>query len=256
MTEVHLTIDRKTVTATEGQTLLQVARMAGIDIPTLCHHEALKPRGACRLCMVEISNPKWPGWKKLVASCVYPVEEGLVVRTTTSEVEQLRKTIIDLLLARCPETEAVQALARFYGIDGSSFAPTRKKDDHCIVCGICVRVCEDLIGAHAIGVSGRGAKKKIGPAIGWVAESCIGCGACAHACPTDAISLKEADGVRRIWGRDFQLAKCAECGAFTLPQEQIDHMAARAELDRSYFELCDACRRRKIAAQFEAVMGR
>ncbi len=253
---VALTIDGKQVTAKEGETLLTVARHAGAEIPTLCNHAALEPRGACRLCLVEITNPKWPDWSKLVASCVYPVKEGLVVRTTTPEVEELRKMIVDLLLARCPDTEEITALGRFYGLEGSSFESTRDKDDHCILCGTCVRVCEDVIGASAIGISGRGATKRVGPAFGWVAETCIGCGSCAHACPTDAIKLEESDGVRRIWGKDFPLVACKECGALTLPEAQIEHMSERSGLARSYFELCDSCRRRQTAARFEEVIGR
>ena len=78
---MQLTINDKQCEAAEGQTIFEVARDNGIEIPTLCHHDALEPRGACRLCVVEITHPKWPGWKKLVTSCVYPVQDGLVVQT-------------------------------------------------------------------------------------------------------------------------------------------------------------------------------
>jgi NADH dehydrogenase/NADH:ubiquinone oxidoreductase subunit G len=251
-----LTIDLKQVRARQGQTLLEVARGAGIDIPTLCHHEALEPRGACRLCMVKISNPKWPGWSRLVASCVYPAEDGLIVQTATDEVEEVRKVIVDLLLARCPETEEIAALGRRYGLEKSTFAERQEEDDHCILCGICVRVCQDVIGVSAIGVSGRGATKVVGPPFGRVAEDCIGCGACAHACPTGAIALHEAGGMRRIWGRDFELDRCVECGRSTLPDEQVRHLVATTGLSRPTFEMCDECRRRKTADKFETVMGR
>jgi len=250
-----LTIDHRQVQATEGQTLLEVAKAAGADIPTLCHHEALEPRGACRLCMVEISHPKWPGWTKIVASCVYPAEEGLQVQTSTPEVEETRRCMVDLLLARCPETDAIRALAQRYGIAESSYE-RRAEDDHCILCGICVRVCQDVIGVSAIGVHGRGAGKGVGTPMGEISDVCIGCGACARSCPTDAISLVDEGNRRIIWDRKFTLEPCKSCGAPTLPEQQINHMVERSGLDRAYFELCDECRRREIAGRFETVMGR
>jgi len=251
----QLTINGKSVTAAEGQTLLDVARAADIEIPTLCHHEALEARGACRLCTVELTNPKWPGWKRLVASCVYPAQAGLVVKTSTPEIQELRTVLVDLLLARCPETEAIVALAEQYGIEQTSFE-RRVEDDRCILCGLCVRACEQGIGAFAIGVSGRGAVKRVGPAYGQPAEACVGCASCAHVCPTGAIPVVDEGGRRTIWNRTFQLERCAACGSPTLPTEQIDHMAGRSKLARAYFELCDDCRRRKTADHWNAVMGR
>jgi bidirectional [NiFe] hydrogenase diaphorase subunit len=252
---MQLTIDGKRVGAEAGETLLTVARRSGVGIPTLCHHEALEPRGACRLCTVEITNPKWPGWKRLVASCVYPAEADLVVETKTPEVVAIRRTLVDLLLARCPETPAIQQLGKAYGLEETSYRK-RAEDDRCILCGQCVRVCQDAIGAAAIGLSGRGAVKKVGPAYGEPSERCIGCGACARVCPTGAIPVEDRDGRRTIWGRTFDLVRCGRCGAPTLPRQQIEHQAARAGLEASSFDLCVDCRRLKTAAQLDLVMGR
>jgi len=253
---VELTIDGKPVSALEGETLLEAARRVNVEIPTLCFHDALEPRGACRLCMVEISHQKWPGWKRHVAACVYPVEAKLVVKTSTEAVLQMRRTVLDLLLARCPETEQIAELARAHGIEQTSYK-RRDEDDRCILCGICVRICEDVIGASAIGVSGRGAMKKVGPPLGQrLAEDCIGCGACANSCPTNAIAMTEVDGVRTIWGKTFELDTCTQCGGPVMPAEQAAHLSATCSLGPEYFEMCDDCRRKKTFDQFRAVMGR
>ena len=250
---MQLTIDGKQVTVEEGQTLLEVARAAGIDIPTLCHHEALEPRGACRLCTVEISNPKWAGWSKLVASCVYPAQDGLVVRTSTEQLEELRTVLVDLLLARCPETEPVRELGRRYGLEATSYRP-RAEDDGCILCGMCVRTCEDVIGASAIGVSGRGAVKRVGPAFGLPAASCIGCGACVHVCPTDCIGLVDEGLTRRIdrWGVSFALVPCRVCGKPVTTREHIDFVRARVGVGVEVLETCPDCQRSHYAAKVAA----
>ncbi len=228
---MQLTIDDKTVEAREGQTLWEVAKENGIDIPTLCHHEALEPRGACRLCMVEISNPKWPGWSKLVTSCVYPVEEGLVVKTNTDEIFEIRKTIVDLLMARCPETEPILELGAKYGLTESTLVK-RQEDDNCILCGQCVRVCEEVIGAYAIGVSGRGAIKAVGPAFGVGSQTCIGCGACAHVCPTNCIEVIDEGGKRRIprWGVEFDLVLDPQTGEPISTREHIEFVRKRVSV--------------------------
>jgi predicted molibdopterin-dependent oxidoreductase YjgC len=246
---MRLIIDGKEVAAEPGQTVLEVARGAGFEIPTLCYHEALEPRGGCRLCMVEISNPaRWPGWSRLVTSCVYPAEDGLVVSTSTPEVEEIRRTLADLLLARCPETPAVVELGRRYGLEGSSFKP-RADDDRCVLCGLCVRVCEDVIGAYAIGVSGRGAEKVIGPPPGQPAEACTGCGACAHLCPTGCIEVIDDGMVRRIprWGVELELLPCPECGAPVTTRAHLDLVRRRLGAAAETLEVCPACNRRRHA---------
>jgi bidirectional [NiFe] hydrogenase diaphorase subunit len=228
---MELTINEKQVEAREGQTLLEVAQENGIEIPTLCHHEALEPRGACRICIVEISHPKWSGWTKLVTSCVYPVQEGLVVKTETPEVMEIRKTLVDLLMARCPETEPIQALGKEYGLEKTSFAK-REKDDNCILCGLCVRTCEDVIGACAIGVYGRGAIKKIGPAFGVGSQACIGCGACAHVCPTNCIQVIDEGLVRKIprWDVTFELVPDPVTGKPVTTREHMDFVRSRVSV--------------------------
>lgn len=116
MSEIHLEIDGRQVKAREGMTVLDVASREGIKIPTLCYHEALEPYGGCRLCTVEVESG---GRKNLVASCLYPVEEGLIVRTRTLKVDKLRKTILELLLAHAPDSPILEEYAKEYGAQRS-----------------------------------------------------------------------------------------------------------------------------------------
>ena len=108
---VHLTINGKVVKAAEGEMLLPAIRRQGIEVPALCDHAAVEPCGACRLCMVEITRPDWNGWKRQVTSCLYPVEEGLIVSTHTPQILEIRRTILDLYLARCPNSDVIQKMA-------------------------------------------------------------------------------------------------------------------------------------------------
>src|SRR3990170_3285969 len=140
--EVTLRIDDKEVKANEGATILEVARKVGIDIPTLCYKSALSPFGACRLCSVEITDKR--GKKRIVTSCNYPVEEGLVVYTKSEKVLKTRILLLELLLARCPKVKKIQDLARAYDIQKPRFWIEDAEED-CVLCGLCTRVCEERI---------------------------------------------------------------------------------------------------------------
>jgi len=182
---MKITIDGKEVDAEPGQTILEVARINGIHIPTLCYHPALKPFGACRLCSVEIERH---GRKRVVTACNYPVEDGLEVRTNSPEIIEIRKMLIELLLARCPEEKRIQELAREYGVAEPRSRFTLE-NEHCILCGLCARVCEELVGVSAINFIGRGVERKVGTPYEELSDDCIGCGSCALVCPTEAIRL-------------------------------------------------------------------
>lgn len=148
-----IVIDGKVVKAAAGTTVLAAARSAGINIPTLCHHDAVEPFGGCRLCVVDVTLPNWNDWYKMVISCMYPVTDGLIVATNTKRVQATRTTILDLLLARSPNTPLIIELARQHGIEKSSFTLNPNPSD-CILCGLCTRVC-DKIGPAAISAVGR-----------------------------------------------------------------------------------------------------
>ena len=112
MSKILLQIDGKEVGASEGMTVLEAAQSAGISIPTLCHHEKLEPFGACRICIVEVEVR---GWSRLVVSCVYPVENNLIVRTRSEKIDRIRKSILELLLAHAPDAPDLSELAQEYG---------------------------------------------------------------------------------------------------------------------------------------------
>ena len=112
MSEIQFEIDGNQVKAPKGMTLLEAAQGEGIYIPTLCHHEKLESFGGCRLCIVEVEVS---GWTKLVVSCVYPVEENIIVRTRSEKIDRIRKTIIELLMAHAPDAPELLELAKVYG---------------------------------------------------------------------------------------------------------------------------------------------
>src|SRR5512139_3566799 len=148
---IHLTIDEKQIEVQEGRTILEACRERGIHVPTLCYHPALEPYGACRLCMVEISQD---GRKpRLVASCVYPCEEGAVVKTNTEAVQQSRRITAELLLAGSSDSPEMIMLADELGVKEVRYQ--LPEEDACVLCGLCVRACKEIVGVSAISVIQR-----------------------------------------------------------------------------------------------------
>jgi NADH dehydrogenase/NADH:ubiquinone oxidoreductase subunit G len=181
---VTLSIDGQLIHVKHHTPILQASKMLEISIPTLCYHEALKPYGSCRLCMVEIIRGKR---SKLVTSCNYPAEEGLSILTNSERVKNARKIVVELLLARCPNVPVIQRLAQEMGVKASAF---KKKDDQwCILCGLCVRACEEIVGVSAINFADRGIERRISTPFGIESDVCIGCGSCTYICPTSCIEM-------------------------------------------------------------------
>lgn len=238
-TIVNLTINGRPIQAKMDSTILDVARDHGILIPTLCYNENLGPEGRCRLCLVEIKRGQRT---RMVTSCLYPVEEGLQVQTDTEKVLQTRRMILELLLARCPDSDVIQEMASKMGVEKTRFRPD-EGNWKCILCGLCVKTCEEAVGVSAIGLSQRGSIKKVGTPYMEPTMVCIGCGACHFVCPTKAIRMTEKDGVRRIWGRDFKLQACPVCGQFFAPEYQLEWMAKKTGVPLDFLRTCQNCRK-------------
>jgi NADH dehydrogenase/NADH:ubiquinone oxidoreductase subunit G len=176
-------INDKLVAARPGWTVLETAREYGIDIPTLCYHPAVSPNGACRLCMVELRDGNW---SKLVASCIYPVAEGLQVYTESKRVHNVRRWVFEMLLAECPASSEIAKMAAKYGVRETRF-PIHDEQKTCMVCGLCSRVCEEVVGLSAIATVDRGVHKRVGAPYARPTDICVACGCCVTICPTGAM---------------------------------------------------------------------
>jgi bidirectional [NiFe] hydrogenase diaphorase subunit len=204
---VTIRIDGKRRKAVKGQTILEVARETGIEIPTLCYHEALTPIGSCRLCVVEI---KQGGRTRTAASCVTPAEGGMVVRTDTKKIAEIRRMIITLLLARCPDIEVIREKAKQLGVRR---IPCPNGDDDCYLCGMCVRACQEIVGIGAIGFANRGPKSEVLPPFGQESNVCVGCGTCTTICPARTFDLERVFARRslhKVGGRE-DIFRCIIC---------------------------------------------
>jgi len=213
---IHLTVDGRPLLAEDGETVLQVATRNHIEIPTLCHLKDVHKTGACRLCVVEVE-----GSKNLVASCIAPATEGMVVRTSTQRVRKARKVLYELMLsdhpADCLHCERNQSCefqrvgeilnvrsARFEGrrsralVDDTSPSVVRDTSK-CILCRRCVTVCNEVQGVGALNAQHRGFTTEIGPGGDLLLGSavCAFCGQCTTVCPVDA--LHEADSTAAVW---------------------------------------------------------
>ena len=181
MSDIQFEIDGKEVKAAEGMTILEAAQSAGIFIPTLCHHEKLEPYGGCRICMVEVEER---GWTNLVVSCVYPVEENLIVRTRSEKIDKIRKIILELQLCHAPDSPQLLEFAKEYGADKNRF---EKEASFCIHCGLCVRYCAEVKKKHAVGFVDRGIRKEISFIPELASKECWDCKECFPLCPTEAL---------------------------------------------------------------------
>ena len=206
---ITLKINGLDVQVEEGTTLLEAAKFLGFPIPTLCHDEGLSSYGACRLCLVEIGEE--PN-TKLVSSCTYRAEEGLKVRTASTRVLRARKMVIELLLATCPQSKVIQDLASKFEVRQQRF---RQKFDDCILCGLCVRMCEEQMMGKAIGFLNRGEHRKISTPFDIRSEECRLCGGCIYICPACQLRCTYTEPEKAICGGCANLSPpCVEKDAF------------------------------------------
>ncbi len=241
--EIQFMLDGETVSAGKGETVLSVARRHGIDIPALCHHESVSPSGACRLCLVEAF---WGKRSKLVTSCIYTPWADERIETNSDRVRRARAIVLELLLARCPDAEGIHDLAREYGIVESRFRsrPVEANIENCILCGLCVRVCAEVVGQHAIGYAGRGTDRVISTPFGTQADECTGCGACVFVCPTGALHYQDIDGQRIMTELNTRvpMVDCRVCGQLFATEKQVNKVREKLNLTDELARTCPGCR--------------
>jgi len=232
--KIRLKIDGNEVTADEGMTVLQAAQQAGILIPTLCHHPALSNWGGCRMCVVQVE-----GVPRLVASCVMPVREGMVVATTNERIIRSRRTVLEFIFAErnhncmfCPQSGDCELQQLAYDLQMDHLAVPQSFNyfpadvtnaymgiDHnrCILCGRCVRACAELAGNHVLAFQNRGPRSLIGFDLNETLNSstCYACGVCMQVCPTGALfSRQRTHYAVKGHAKDWQStdSHCPQCG--------------------------------------------
>ncbi|MBC8359200.1 MAG: FAD-dependent oxidoreductase [Candidatus Aminicenantes bacterium] len=244
---IELTINGKKGEFEEGKTLLECIESAGIKIPTLCYHKALTPYGACRLCVVEVTQNDRT---TIQTSCTYPAINNLIVNTNTERVIRSRKMILELLLARCPDSKAIQQIAEEYGVKETRF---EKKNEDCFLCGLCVRMCNQRMGISAINFVNRGPHKKVSPPFDATSDVCQTCGACAFICPTERIKLKDISKNEEVPILDEYNERLTKRSAVYIPYPQA--VPNKATIDERYcvHMLKDECGVCKEFCEAEAI---
>ncbi len=233
---------------------MEFARENYIYIPTLCHNDALEPAGNCRLCTVQITQGSRTS---LETACNYLVQDAMVVQTDSERVKAVRRLIMELLLARCPNPKKVRELALEVGVDA---VPPQfsLENEYCILCGLCVRGCSEIVQANAIDFEGSGVDKKVSVPFDESSPDCIGCGSCAFVCPTQVIKMQDvedakifyADGEEDLgqqrmmwnWKTELSLKVCKGCGNPIAPERQLDRLQDKMILPQEFFDFCQTCR--------------
>jgi len=252
---VTVTINGKKYPADEGEILLSVAIREKIAIPHLCYEASLDPYGACRLCMVEVIKH---GKKEMTTSCTLRATKGLEIVTDTPEIAKHRNILFELYLAEAPKSEIIKKLAARYGVTKTRFLKkidtTDSLGNKCILCGLCVRVCTEIMRAGAIGLINRGPYTVVNTPYFEPTKDCFGCGACVKVCPTDAIEMEdiEAERIMKSWSATkVPLVQCSCCGKYYAPKALTTSTLARItpSLKEVVSGLCPECRGKRIARE-------
>lgn len=234
---IEITVDGSPVQVDEGANLLSVLKAKGKKIPAMCYHPALTPAGACKLCVVEITEPDRPA--KLKLSCATKTRAGQLIRTQGPEIAAERNRAFAAIVTQAPQSEAVLQMAREYGFEAG------RLPDGCIRCRLCIRVCREVVGAGALKMETRGDRKVVVPIEG----RCIGGATCVNICPTRAISMEDRDNYRIISIRDriigrHPLATCEGCGTrFTTPDflSYVNHQTTEHPDVKEHHRYCPIC---------------
>ena len=234
---VNIVIDGRKIKAKEGSTILENMKELKIEVPTLCYHEELSSFGSCRLCVVEVkANGKW----KLTTSCDTVVEKGMEIKTDSDKVRENKKLAAQLLYYKSPTTAAVRDMALKLGVDVSD---EKAEDNDCILCGLCVRACAEIVEVNALTFRDRGLGRDIEePEIEFNPNLCVGCGSCAYVCPTGHVKMEEVDGKRTIWDKVFKMAVCDVCGRYFAPKDQLEYISKTTGVPMSKLSTCISCR--------------
>jgi len=209
-----VTIDGAQISVDKGTTIMEAAKLCGIHIPGVCYLEGLSPYGACRICSVEVSTDGGETFR-VVASCTYEIHRGdITVRTDTPRIRRIRKMLAELLVASAPNVKIAQDIAARMGINSVRF---KMEDNRCILCGLCVRMCEEQMGGKALGFAGRGADRVVSPPFATKSETCLTCGACDSVCPGKIIPCQGIKVPGELCGkclRPEDMPFCCPMGTF------------------------------------------
>jgi len=251
-----VTIDGCKVEVENGETILDAAKKAGVWIPTLCYHPAVSSDASCRICMVELDRGDR---RQLVTSCNYPVRHDIIVYVSSKRAQQARRGVMELLLARAPDSQELKALAKRMGVKETRYPKVTESQRNCILCGLCVQVCEEIIGQAAIGFAGRGEDRVVTTPFRQPSEDCIGCGACAAVCPVGTIKVRVHEDEQEVEISPFKsrakLVICEECGApitsMQVSEQALSKIKVNGEELRERMRLCPKCRRSQTAGQLK-----
>jgi bidirectional [NiFe] hydrogenase diaphorase subunit len=250
--EFTVTIDNIKVQVKKNATILDAAKKAGIWIPTLCYHPALSRHSTCRICMVELDRGEW---KQMVTACNYPVRKDITVFVNSPNAIEARKGVMELILARVPDCKEIKELAEKMGVTTTPYPSVTESQRNCILCGLCIRVCAEVIGVSAISFAGRGVDRIVTTPFMHASEDCIGCGACAAVCPVGTIQLRYHEDTDEIEISPFKtrrpLLTCSECGKIMVSSEVNVKMLRNLTINIDEFKerltCCPECKRKKTA---------